>query len=143
MNTVTNSIRPGTRWVHYAASIWSILFAAPHVWWALGVPTGFPGGQAHHELMITTWRYYGDVAVILLCVLAVGVALAPVQQWGALIPRRLLRVMAYTASAMLGLRGLAGMIVDGVSDPVWWPTFLAGAILFGGVAYMHPNEMTT
>jgi hypothetical protein len=23
--------------------------AAPHVWWALGVPTGFPGGQANHN----------------------------------------------------------------------------------------------
>jgi hypothetical protein len=80
--------------------------------------------------------------VILLCVLAVGVALAPVQKWGALIPRRLLRVMAYTASAMLGLRGLAGMIVDGLSDLVWWPTFLLGGILFGAIAYMHSKEKT-
>ena len=137
-----NSIRPGTRWVHYAASIWSVLFAAPHVWWALGVPAGFPGGQASHQLLMTTWRYYGDVTVILLCVLAVFVALAPVQQWGAWIPRRLLHVMAWTASAMLGLRGLGGMIVDGASDPVWWPAFLVGGILFGGVAYMYPNEKT-
>jgi hypothetical protein len=92
--------------------------------------------------MMTTWRYYFDVAVILLCALAVCVALAPIQQSGALIPRRLLRVMAYTASAMLGLRALAGMIVDGASDPIWWPTFLAGGILFGGVAFTHPNEKT-
>jgi hypothetical protein len=126
--------------MHYAASIWSVVFAAPHAWWALGVPAGFPGGQASHELMMTTWRYYGDVTVILLCLLAVFVALAPVQRWGASIPRRLLRVMAWIASAMLGLRGLAGMIVDGVSDPIWWPTFLAGGILFGGIAYMHPKE---
>jgi predicted lysophospholipase L1 biosynthesis ABC-type transport system permease subunit len=92
--------------------------------------------------MMTTWRYYGDVTVILLCVLAVGVALAPVQRWGAVMPRRLLRIMAWTASAMLGLRGLAGMIVDGVSDPIWWPIFLAGGLLFGAIAYLHPNEKT-
>jgi hypothetical protein len=116
--------------------LWALLFAAPHVWWALGVPTGFPGGRAKHEFMMTNRRfYYSDVAVILLCLLAVAVALAPVHRWGALIPRRLLRAMAYTASAMLGLRGLAGIIVDGLSDPVWWPTFLLGGILFGAVAY--------
>ena len=139
---MSNSVPPGIRWVHYTASIWSVLFAAPHFWWALGVPTGFPGGQANHELMMTTWRYYFDVAVILLSVLAVCVALAPIQRWGALIPRRLLRVMASAASAMLGLRGLAGMIADGMSDPVWWPIFLTGGILFGAITFMHPNEKT-
>jgi hypothetical protein len=141
---MSNSMRPGTRWVHYAASVWSILFAAPHVWWALGVSAGFPGGQAKHEFMMTTPRfYYSDVAVILLCVLAIGVALAPIQQWGAFISRRLLRGMAYTASVMLGLRGLAGLIVDGVSEPIWWPIFLAGGLLFGGIAYTQPTGKTT
>jgi hypothetical protein len=26
-----------------------------------------------------------------------------------------------------------GLIADGVSDPVWWPTFLVGGILFGAI----------
>src|SRR5262245_44296046 len=135
----TNSISPRTRWLHYAACVWSILFAAPHIWWLLGVPAGFPGGRPSHELMMSTWRYYFDLAVIILCVLAASVALAPVQRWGAAVPRRLVRAMAYTASAMLGLRGLAGMIVDGTADPIWWPTFLVGGILFGAVARERPE----
>jgi hypothetical protein len=37
---------------------------------------------------------------------------------------------------MLTLRGVAGLIVDGSSDPVWWPIFLTGGVLFGGVAWL-------
>ena len=33
------------RWINYAASLWPLLFAAPHVWLALGFPYGFPGGS--------------------------------------------------------------------------------------------------
>lgn len=124
------------RWIHYAASAWAVLFAAPHVWWALGVPAGFPGGRANHQLMMTTWRYNYDLVVIALCVIAVFVALAPVQPWGKKVPRRLHRAMAWVACAMLTVRGVAGLIVDGASDPVWWPTFLTGGILFGAVAWV-------
>ncbi|HKQ56718.1 MAG TPA: DUF3995 domain-containing protein [Candidatus Eisenbacteria bacterium] len=123
-----------TRAIHYAAAAWAVLFAAPHIWWALGVPFGFPGGLASHQLMFSTWRMWGDLVVIVLSVLAVAVALAPIQAWGRAIPRRVLRVMAWTASGLLGLRGAAGMIVDWTRDPIWWPTFLLGGILFGAVA---------
>jgi hypothetical protein len=37
---------------------------------------------------------------------------------------------------MLTLRGVAGLVVDGASDLVWWPTFLIGGILFGSVAWL-------
>jgi hypothetical protein len=131
------------RWIHYAACIWAVLFAAPHVWWALGVPAGFPGGRASHELMMTTWRYYSDVIVIALSVIAVVVALAPIQRWGDRIPRRLTRTMAWVASAMLTLRGVAGLIVDGSSDLVWWPTFLAGGLLFGAIAWISAHRAST
>jgi hypothetical protein len=127
------------RWINYAACLWALLFAAPHVWWALGFPAGFPGGpargRANHQLMMTTWRYYFDVAVIFLSLLAIFVALALIRAWGRIIPRRILRTMAWMASAMLMLRGVAGLLVDGTRDPVWWPTFLVGGILFGSVAW--------
>ncbi|MGZ8845635.1 MAG: hypothetical protein ACXW3C_04145, partial [Pyrinomonadaceae bacterium] len=57
------------------------------------------------------------------------------QTWGRTIPHWILRAMAWIASAMLTLRGVAGLVVDGTSDPVWWPTFLIGGILFGAVAW--------
>jgi hypothetical protein len=37
---------------------------------------------------------------------------------------------------MLTLRGVAGLVVDGASDPVWWPMFLIGGVLFGSVAWL-------
>jgi uncharacterized membrane protein YphA (DoxX/SURF4 family) len=126
------SVSPSARWIHYAAAAWAVLFAAPHVWWALGVPAGMPGGRASHELLMTTWRYYFDLVVIGLSVLAVFVAIAPIRAYP--IPRWGLRAMAWIACIMLGLRGIAGLVADGISDPIWWPMFLAGGILFGAVA---------
>ena len=136
-----NQRRP---WTNYAAGLWAILFATPHVWWALGIPVGFPGGAANHQLMVSTWRFFFDVVVILLSITAVFVALALVRPWGQAITHRILRIMAWIASAMLTLRGVAGLVVDGTSDPVWWPTFLLGGILFGRVAWLarSPNPAT-
>jgi len=28
------------------------------------------------------------------------------------------------------------MVIDGTSDPIWWPTFLIGGILLGSVAWL-------
>lgn len=120
-----------------------MLFAAPHVWWALGVPAGCPGGRAGHELMMTTWRLYFDVGVIGLSVLAFFVALAPIRPWGDAIPRGVLRAMSSVASFLLTLRGVAGLIADGVSDLVWWPTFLVGGLLFGAIAFMPARGKRT
>ncbi|HSE36075.1 MAG TPA: hypothetical protein VLG74_02160 [Blastocatellia bacterium] len=134
---------PRYRWVHYAACAWAVLFAAPHLWWALGLPAGFPGGRANHQLMMTTWRYYFDLIVIAMSIAAVFVALAPIKRWGKSIPRWLLRTAAWVAFGMLTLRGLAGMIVDGASDPMWWPTFLVGGLLFGAIAWMGSRPTAT
>src|SRR4029434_6823526 len=92
---------PRGRWINYAACLWALLFAAPHVWWALGFPAGFPGGlargRANHQLMMTTWRYYFDVAVIFLSLLAIFVALALIRTWGRIIPLWILPTMALLA----------------------------------------------
>ena len=114
--------------------MWAVVFAAPHVWWALGIPAGFPGGRANHVPMMTTWRYYFDLVVIALSALAIVIALAPVQRWGEKIPPGFLRATTWAACTLLTLRGVAGLIADGSSDPVWWPTFLVGGVLFGAVS---------
>jgi hypothetical protein len=128
------------RWINYAACVWALMFAAPHVWWALGFSVGYPGGPtrgpANHQLMMNTWRYYFDLGVIFLCILAIGVALAPIHRWGGFIPLWITGTMAWIASAMLGIRGVAGLIVDGTRDPVWWPAFLVGGLLFAAVAWL-------
>jgi hypothetical protein len=125
-----------SRWVNYAACVWAVVFAAPHTWWALGLSAGFPGGEANHRLMMSTpWRYDFDWVVIFLSLTAVFIALALVHSWGRRIPRWLPRTAAWIAAALLGLRGVAGLLADGLSDPIWWPAFLTGGILFGLVAW--------
>ncbi len=119
-----------SRWINYAACVWALLFAAPHLWWALGIPAGFPGGEANHRLLMSSpWRYLFDVVVVLLSITAIVVALALLRPRG-WIPR----TAAWIASTMLTLRGIAGLAVDGAKDPIWWPAFLTGGILFGSVA---------
>jgi hypothetical protein len=124
-------------WVNYAACVWAVLFAAPHTWWALGISAGFPGGEANHRLMMTSaWRYIYDVIVILLSVTAVLVSLTLLRPPDQVIRRWIPHTAAWIACGMLTLRGVAGLVVDGISDPVWWPTFLVGGILFGAVAWL-------
>lgn len=125
----------GRRWVHYAAFVWSLCFAAPHTWWALGSPFGFPGGPANHRLWMTTWwRYTYDVVVILLSILGAIVALALLRTPSHTTSHRVFRTLAWIAGVILSVRGVAGLIVDGTGDPIWWPTFLVGGLLFVGVA---------
>ncbi len=130
----------GRRWVHYAACLWALCFAAPHTWWALGSPFGFPGGPASHRLWMTSWwRYLYDILVILLSILGAVVALGLLPRCGTKF-RRLFTALAWIAAVLLTLRGVAGLVVDGTSDLVWWPTFLAGGLLFGGVAQLSTSN---
>jgi hypothetical protein len=73
-------------------------------------------------------------------VLAIFVALAPIQKWSQRIPRGILRSMACAAAFLLCLRGVLGLVADGRSDLVWWPTFLIGGLLFGAIA-LQPRSL--
>jgi hypothetical protein len=124
------------RWISYAACVWAVLFAAPHAWWALGVPAGFPGGEASHRLLMSSsWRYIFDLMVIVLSILAVLITLTLLRPPEQVMRRWVPQTAAWIACGMLTLRGIAGMVVDGASDPVWWPAFLVGGILLGAVAW--------
>lgn len=124
------------RWVTTAACAWAVLFAAPHAWWALGSPWGFPGGEASHRLMMTTWRLGFDVVVILLSLAAILIALTLHRPPETVARRWVPHSAAWIACGMLTLRGLAGLVADGASDPVWWPTFLIGGMLLGAAAWL-------
>jgi hypothetical protein len=123
-------------WLGYSASAWAVLFAAPHVWWALGAPAGFPGGEASYRtFMSSRWLYFYNLAVIALCIAAVVLTLKLIHSSGEAPRRHAMRTAIWLGSGALLIRGIAGLVVDGASDPVWWPTFLVGGVLFGVVAW--------
>jgi hypothetical protein len=59
--------------------------------------------------------------------------------------RRIPHTAAWIGAGLLLLRGIAGMIVDGRSDPLWWPTFTVGGILLISVAWLarDPRRQTS
>jgi hypothetical protein len=125
------------RLISYATCIWAAGFAAPHTWWALGYATGFPGGPANHHLMMTTgWRYAFDVVVIALSLVAVVLTLVLLRPTALVAGRAMLHAATWIGAGMLFVRGVAGLVVDGTSDPIWWPTFLLGGVLLGSVAWL-------
>jgi len=138
-DAATAAPRPRARaWTAYAACTWALLFAAPHVWWALNVPTGFPGGDSAHAAALgSTWFLLYDLSVVALCAAGAFVALAIAGPLGRAVSRRVLLALAWLAAAVLTARGVAGLLVDGRSDLVWWPTFLLGGLLYGTMAWSY------
>jgi hypothetical protein len=77
----------------YAACAWSLLFAAPHLWWALGVSAAFPGGDAAYEAALRiSWFLPYDLVIVILLAVSALVALALVQKWHGLFFSRQTRV---------------------------------------------------
>ena len=138
-------------WTGYAACIWAILFAAPHVWWAFGVSAAFPGGDIAYEFAFrNSWFFLYNLVVVILLVASALVALALVreQRWRRLFffssrrHHRMLLAAAWAACTILTFRGLIGLVVDGLADLTifGWPTFLTGGILFGITAVWSYNK---
>lgn len=75
------------------------------------------------------WRIIFDVVVVLLSVLALLVALTLLRPPGLTARRWIPHAAAWIACGMLGLRGVAGLIVDGIAHPCWLSLFLLGGIL--------------
>src|SRR5262245_11859878 len=100
----TTSATRFRRWITYGACIWSALFAAPHIWWALGVSAGFPGGEANHRFMMNSaWRYISDIIVIMLSVIGLLIALTLLRPPHQVRRRWVWHTAAWIAFAMLTL----------------------------------------
>lgn len=152
-------VRP-MAWAGYAACAWACVFATASFYWAAGgiagVDTNAPAITkpvlAHDPTWIAILWGTGALKII-----AALLALALVRPWGRMIPRWLLLVAAWGASALMGLyEGAASMIqhalmVAGVIDIpaglgstsarwhllLWDPWWLVGGILFGLAAWSY------
>jgi hypothetical protein len=85
--------------------------------------------------MQSGWRVAYNILVIVLSIAVALVALALER-----LPRgdrrlRFLGALAWLGGGILALRGLAGLYVDGFSDPIWSPAFLLGGVLFCTAAW--------
>lgn len=126
-------------WVAYAAAAWAFVFAIFHIIWAAGYYPLLNAEQARIAFA-TPWKWWYDVVVAAMCVIAVPVALAPVMPWGRHLPRRMIYALAWIGSALLVLRSVASLVQTGylaavgrfhfADMGVWEPWFYLGATLF-------------
>ena len=127
-------------WVCYGAAVWSLIFAALHLAWALGWYVGLDQESARQAFQ-RRWFLVYDLVAAGLCVVAAAVALALAQQGGQRIPYSLVWKLALGGTALLALRGAAGLAQDFYfvafsgnlrAAPVLWDVwFCLGAMLFG------------
>ena len=142
-------------WVAYAAAMWAAVFAVFHIVWAAGWYPLLDAEQTRIAFA-TPWKWWFDVVVAGMCVVAVPVALAPVMAWGRRLPHGIVYGLAWIGSALLVLRCAAGLVQTGYLVAVgrfrfdfigtwdWW--FLIGAILFSTSTWrsrvLEPRSLT-
>ena len=152
-----------TAWAAYAAGAWAAVFAALSFYWAAGGTAGAATiGPAIAEPVLArdpTWVaiLWGTGALKLLGGL---LALALVRPWGRLIPQRLLLVVGWSASALMGVyEGAASLVQHGLMAAgvlstlaglgatalrwhlaLWDPWWLVGGILFGLATWSYSHQ---
>ncbi len=95
---------------------WSLVFAAPHFYWALGGRAGL-GAEAEtaDAALQQSWFAAYNLAAGGLAVLGAALALVLARGWVGQRVKRLLLVLAATAGVILLLRGALGLTLLGVS----------------------------
>lgn len=145
------------RWPALAAAAWAFTFAAMSVYWAAGGTLG--GATIGGPLADAAERREPAMVAVLwitaaLKALAGVFALALVRPWGRRLPRRVLRVLAWTGGVGLLLYSLALLVQHGLMEAgaierarsldaselrwhlwFWDPFWLLGGILFTMAAY--------
>ena len=119
----------------YAAFGWVLAFLAWHVIWAVtGLP--FPHDHWSGAARILWWGFDAIMAVIW----AVGIALPPAlaRPWGRRVPRWTLLWAAWTGCALLGARGIAG-VVDDVARAIGFSRGLTGMTTAQVMGTGHPS----
>lgn len=136
--------------------IWSLVFAAPHFYWAVGGRAGL-GAQAGaaDAALAQGWFAAYNLAAGCLAVLGIAVAVALSGSGSSRRVRRWLLAAAIAASVVLLLRGLLGLMLLAVSAlqgsfDVQTPAILVAVepwFVLGGLAYaglaLHQRKRAT
>lgn len=132
----------------WAAGAWSVLFAAPHFYWAAGGRAGLGSQAAAADAALAqTWFAAYNLAAGGLGVLGAVLAFTLSKRWGAGRWRRWLLAAAALAAAVLVLRGVVGLtllvrdfegaVLNGHVPPILLaiePWFVLGGLTFGLMA---------
>ena len=99
-------------------SAWALVFAAVHLYWALGGTVGLPNGMS---VGMNPALFVIDVLAVPLSVVGALLALSLVRPWGRLLPRRLLLASASAVCALLIVHSAptlveGGLVVTGLRD---------------------------
>lgn len=143
VTAVTTTSPRGQVWC-WAAGVWSLIFAAPHFYWAAGGRAGLGSQAAAADAALgQTWFAAYNLAAAVLGVFGAVLASALARQWGNRLFRRWALAAAVLAGVVLLLRGVVGVALlaidptDGVLDDQTPPILLAIEPWFvlGGLAY--------
>jgi Protein of unknown function (DUF3995) len=147
---------PGVLWAA-AVSTWSVVFAAPHFYWALGGRAGLAGQAAAADVALQqSWFAAYNLVAGCLAILGAMVAAVLTLGWGGRRVRRCLLIATAAASVVLLVRGLLGVTLLGVSlvggtfdeqTPTILlaiePWFLLGGLAYGGLTLHQRPGMNT
>jgi hypothetical protein len=103
-------------WAAYAACGWAFLFAALSFFWAAGGRTGLHPLELEAAPGDAMWIVINLVAGIIKVVIGL-IALALIQDWGRIIPRKLLRGWAWALGVGMLLYGGLGLVSGRVPLP--------------------------
>ncbi len=142
-------------WAAYSAGAWALVFAAVHLYWALGGTAGLPHGMS---VDMNPALFVIDVLAVPLSVVGALLALSLVRPWGRLLPRRLLLGSAWAVCALLIVHSAptlveGGLVVTGLRDAkpsglerwslfVYEPWFFMGGVLYGAAAWGYGRRLS-
>lgn len=138
-------------------TVWSLIFAAPHFYWAVGGRAGLGAQAAAADAALQqTWFAVYNVTAGCLAIVGVSVAVTLAKGWGGQRLRRWLLIAATAAAVTLLLRGVLGVALLAVSllrgmfdddTPAILlaiePWFLVGGLVYGGMVVHQRNRTPT
>jgi uncharacterized protein DUF3995 len=144
MTAMVSSGRPQTTtWAGYAAFAWTLVFIVFHVYWYLGghlgigdAPNALPGMPS------SVGGWIVQIVELAMFVAGLVVPVALVRRWERIGPRWMLLSLTWLGSAVLAVRGGAGIVDDLLRMTHILPNGLTGLTYEQALGQAHPSAYT-